>query len=74
MPPQRLQGKTHAKSAWRETRFGNFGRKLFAYAAYNVWYDIKGGLCMNENFPILSNFGDIDDYIYADVEITVSER
>ena len=29
---------------------------------------------MNENFPLLADLGDIDDYIYADVEPTVSER
>ncbi len=29
---------------------------------------------MNDKFPIPADFGDIDDYIYADVEITVSER
>ena len=29
---------------------------------------------MNENFPLLADLGDIDDYSYADVEPTVSER
>ena len=48
--------------------------KLLWHLAYNVWYDIKGGVFMNENFPLLADLGDIDDYIYADVEPTVSER